>query len=146
MTFNQSPTAADDCIAFIKNTSEDDMVIEGVTLGVKNCTADDSFYMKLGDTGTPNSGTAFTPVNMNAGSGNLAEGTFEYGADLDNAGAALSGGSEFERYVFAGVTDSSSACYNFPMDVVLPKNRALSMWVGGSATGTYYVTVSFYYA
>ena len=69
ITFNQSPTAADDCIAFVQNTADDDMVLEGVTIGVKNCTADDSIYFKLGDEGTRNSATDVTPVNINAGSG-----------------------------------------------------------------------------
>jgi len=33
--FSQSPTAADDCIFYMKNTDDVDMVIEGVTVGAK---------------------------------------------------------------------------------------------------------------
>lgn len=145
LVISQSPTAADDCIFYIQNTSDEDLVIEGMKIGVINCTADDSIYFKLGDSGTRDSATALTPVNVNAGSGNVADGTFEKGADLDGGAATLTGGTEFDRIVFAGVTDSSSQNYNFEMDVILPKNRVLTGWVGGSATGTYYITVNMYF-
>lgn len=146
VVFSQSPTAADDCISYILNSDDKDMIIEGIRIGVINATADDSIYFKLGDSGTRGSATAVTPVNVNAGSGNTATGTFEHGADLETGGATLAGGTEFDRIVLAGVTDLTSTFVNFDMDVVLPKNTALTMWIGGSATGTYYITVPFYYS
>jgi len=138
--FSQSPTAADDCIAFFMNNDSDDLVIEGVTLGVTDCTANDSLYFKVGDVGTRNGATDITPVNMNAGSGKSAVGTFEQGADLDGGAATLAGGLEFNRFIFAGVTDLTTQYKNFEQDLILPKNRTMSVWVGGSATGTYYIT------
>jgi len=138
--FNQSPTAADDCIAYILNSDDDDLIVEGITIGVTDCTANDSIYFKVGDDGTRNGATAITPVNTNAGSGKSAIGTFEKGADLDGGTATLAGGIEFNRFVFAGVTDYTSKCFNFEQDLILPKNRAMTIWVGGSATGTYYIT------
>lgn len=143
--FSQSPTAADDCIFYMANSSDDDIVVEGIALGVTNCTADDYLYIKIGDTGTRNSATAITPVNLNGGSGNTASGTFEQGADLDGGAATLTGGSEIYRYVLAGVTDLTTTCYNFAQDVILPKNKTITMWVGGSATGTYNISVDFHY-
>ncbi len=143
--FSQSPTASGDCIFFMQNTADEDIVIEGFTLGVLNCTADDSMYFKIGDSGTRNSATEITPVNVNAGSGISATGNFEKGADLDGGSATLSGGTEFERILLPAVTDLTSTNYNFPQDVILPKNRAISIWVDGSGTGTYYITIHFNY-
>jgi len=143
--FSQSPTAADDCIFYMINTSDTDLIIEGLTLGVINATADDSIYFKLGDSGTRNSATALTPVNMNTGSGKTASGTFEKGADLDGGAATLTGGIEFERLVIAGATDKSSANFNFEQDIIIPKNKTFTIWIGGSATGTWYVTLNFNY-
>ncbi len=145
IVFSQSPTAADDCIFYMLNSDDKDMCVEGITLGVTDCTADETLYFKVGDSGTRNGANTVTPVNLNAGSGNNADGTFEYGADLDGGSATLAGGSEFKRLVFAGVTDSSSKYYNFESDLILPKNRALTIWVGGSAAGTYYITVHMNY-
>jgi hypothetical protein len=145
LVFSQSPTAADDCIAYILNSDDTDMVIEGVTIGVTNATADDSIYFKIGDSGTRNSATDVTPVNMNGASANNAVGTFEKGADLDGGSATLAGGVEFNRFVLAGVTDLTSKYFNFEQDLILPKNKAITIWVGGSATGTYYITLHFNY-
>jgi len=143
LTVSQSNTAAGDCILYMLNSEELDMVIEGFTIGVINCTADDSIYFKIGDTGTRNSGVDVTPVNLNGGSGKSVVGTFEQGADLDGGAATLAGGSEFERFVMAGVTDLVSKDFNFPQDLILPKNRSLTAWVDGSGTGTWYLTIHF---
>jgi len=143
--FSQSNTAAGDCIFYMKNTSDTDMIIEGITLGVHTATADDSIYFKLGDVGTRNSATDLTPVNLNRGSGKSATGEFEKGADLDGGSATLTGGEEFERIVIAGITDKVSANFNFVQDIILPKNKTFTIWVDGSGTGTWFVTVNFNY-
>jgi hypothetical protein len=143
---NQSPTAADDCIFYLENTSgTQDMIIEGICIGVKNCTADDTFYLELNDSGTRNSGTAVTPVNVNTKSGNSASATCEKGADLDGGAATLTTGSEFFRVVFPGITDQGNKFYNFENDVILGQGKAMTVWIGGSATGTYYINVPFYF-
>jgi hypothetical protein len=144
LAFSQSPDASLDCIAYILNSDDKDMVIEGIRVGIDGATAGDSMYFKLGDTGTRNSATALTPVNVNAGSGNTASGTFEKGANLNDG--TLSGGVEFDRFWFGDSTDVFSANHNFEMDVVLPKNTALTIWIQGSGTGTYYITLPFYYS
>ena len=147
VTFSQSPTAAGDCIFYMVNSSDTkNIIVHSAVIGAINVTADDTFYFKIGDTGTRNSGTALTPVNLNGGSGTSADGTFEYGADLDGGAATLAGGSTIYAYVLADVTDLTSKVFNFEQDIILPKNKTLTMWVGGSATGTFYVTFDFYYA
>jgi len=145
LVVSQSPTAADDAICYIENSSDVDMIIEGITIAAVNATADDSIYFKLGDVGTRNSGSAVTPVNTNSGSGKTATGTFEKGADLDGGSATLTGGAEVDRLVLAGETDQISAYYNFQHDFILPKNKTLTTWIGGSATGTWSLTFVFNY-
>jgi hypothetical protein len=143
LSFNQSPDAAGDCIFFMQNTDTDDLVIEAITIGVINCTADDSIYIKLGDTGTRDAATDLTPVPVNGGSGEEASGVFEKGIHLNDG--TLAGGSEIQRYVMAGVTDLVSKDFNMPQGIIIPKNRTLSMYVDGSDTGTWYITIHFNY-
>jgi len=131
LLFSQSPTAGDDCILYISNSSDSmNMVIEGLWLYV-SAACEISF--KLGTKGTRNSGTSITPVNCNAGSGNSADGTFEYGADLDGGSATLSGGSTVALYKFSAATDTK--WFNFEQDIVVPKNQTFTLWCS-SATPT----------
>ena len=141
--FNQSPTAGDDCFFYmVNNSDENHIIIEGVYIGVQGATADDAeVYFKLGAKGTRGSATALTPVNCNTGSGRAADGTFEKGADLEGGGT-LTGGSEIERYVFAGVQDQVSKHFNFEQDIILVKNETLTIWAT-DAGATYYITVVF---
>lgn len=145
--FNQSPTAADDCIFYMKNTDDMDMVIEGMRVAGKSFTADtDSVYIEIGNTGTPTGTTALTPANVNAGSGNIATGLFYKGADLQTGGGDLATGVEIERLWFPGtITDIIGFNHNFPQDVIIPKNKAFTIWIGGSNAGTWYFTIYFNY-
>lgn len=141
---SQSPTAADDCIFYMSNTDSLDLIVEGITLGFKNAGADDlEFYIKIGDSGTRNNATALTPANLNAGSNETAIGTFEKGADLDGGAATLSGGTEVERWIYAGVQDQISDYINFNQDIILPKNQTLTLWATDSSA-TYYAILPFY--
>ena len=143
--FSQSPTAADDCIFYMKNTSDTDMVIEGITLGATDTGVADTIYFKLGDSGTRSGETDLTPVNLNTGSGKSADGDFEQGADL--TAGTLTGGTEFERLTVGnGATaDLISRNFNFPQDVIIPKNGVFTIYIGGSAGGTFYITVNMHY-
>jgi len=146
VVFNQSPTAANDCFYWIQNTDTDrDLIIEGVNLGFKNATAVDvEVYFKIGDTGTANSGTDVTPVNLNSEAAYTASCTSEKGADLDNAGAGISGGTEFFRLLFP-LQDEKSDYHHFPMDIVLAPNGSLSIWAT-DAGATYYVNITLWYS
>ena len=141
--FNQSPTAGDDCFFYMVNSSDENhIIIEGVYIGMKNATAADAeIYFKLGAKGTRGNETALTPVNCNTGSGTAADGTFEKGADLEGGGT-LTGGSEIERYVIAGVNDLVSTHFNFEQDIILIKNETFTIWAT-DAGATYYITVVF---
>ena len=119
IVFQQTPTGANDCFMYIKNTSTDNIVIEGITV---RSAGNERIAVKLGDTGTPSGGTTATPVNLNAGSGNEAEGTFETGNDI----TGLSGGTVAKR-IYAP-TGNQSVYYNFEQDMVLPQNKVLTLY------------------
>jgi len=115
--------AATRCFYYLKNTDDKDMVIEGVTIALDKAT---EITVELGNVGDPDSGTAVTPTNLNVGSGNVAEGTFEVGEDLGNAGATLTGGAICERYVYTAALQSTTI--NFEQDIIVRKNAALTLW------------------
>ncbi len=129
--FVQAPTAGDDCVFYLINGAETDIVLEGINLSVS---AAAEVYIRSGDTGTRNSATALTPVNCNFGSGLTAGGIFEQGADLDGGGAGLGGGTEIERYRF--IADSATDHINFPQDFILPKGSTFTIWSSTTATIT----------
>jgi len=119
VNFSATPTGAGDCFLYVKNTDEEDLVIEGFGL---MCEADEYFDVKLGDVGTPVGGSAVTPVNLNAGSGKTATGTFQNGNDI----TGLSGGSVAYRIYH---TNTKGTGYNnFEMDLIIPKNNTLTIY------------------
>lgn len=127
--FDQAPTAGDDCIIYIQNGDDVDMSIEGVWLSVSGAC---EVYFQLNSTGTRNAATDVVPANLNAGSGNVADGTFEVGADLDGGAATLSNGTEFNRFVFRAATDTSQ--FNFEQDIIIPKNATFTIWCSAIVT------------
>jgi len=141
LTFSQSPTVNDDCILYLANSSDDDLVVEGFYLYVS---ATCQVYVKLSDKGTRNSATDLTPVAVNAGSGKTASGDFEKGADLDGGAATLTGGSEVMRWVFTAA--ETTDFFNFEADVVLPKNETLTIWCNDSTVTVTGVVVFYYQA
>ena len=129
LPFEQSPTAGDDCIFYVSNDDQTkDMSVEGFVLSVDQAC---ELYFQLNDKGTRNGATDIVPVNMNAGSGKSAIGTFEQGADLDGGAATLTGGTEFTRMIFRAATDS--AYWNFEQDIILPRNATLTLWCSNAA-------------
>jgi len=137
--FEQAPTAGDDCIIYIENGNDEDLVIEGVQLSVSGAS---EVYIQLNDLGTRNAATDLTPANLNTGTGNLADGEFEVGADLDGGAATLAGGVEIERYVFRAASDTND--FNFDQDVFITKNRTMTIWC--DAIVTVNGTIMFHYA
>jgi hypothetical protein len=137
--FSQAPTANDDAIFYMENGSDTDMTAENVILSVD---AACEVYIQIGDTGTRNLATPLIPVNLNVGSGREAQGDFEVGADLDGGASTLTDGKEIERYVFRTAIDSRT--YNFNQDVILKKNRTLTIWCN-TAGVTVTATVVFNY-
>ena len=135
LLFAQTPTAAGDCFLYMKNENDLDIIFEGITLNVPT---DETVQIKLGDAGTPVGGAAVEPTNLNAGSNNNAQGDFQAGNDI----TGLSGGTVAAQYFLnAG---GSSAHFNFEQDIILPKNRILTLYV---VTGAILVTgyLAFFY-
>jgi len=137
--FEQSPTANNDCIFYMSNDNDIDMSIEGLRLSVSGAC---EIYCQINDKGTRLTATALTPVNLNGGSGNAADGTFERGADLDGATSTITGGSEFERIKLIAATPTQM--FNFEQDIILPKNSTMTIWCDTS-TVTVNGTVIFNY-
>jgi hypothetical protein len=142
LSFQVTPVGADDCFLYVQNTDDKDMCVEGFYLA--SATAD-TIYAEINNTVTDiTAGTGYaavTPVNVNAGSGKTANGVFATGTALDT-GSGLSGGGlpqaagKFE--VGRGVLPAAQTIwYNFNQDLILPKNKALTLW---AVTGTYVVT------
>ena len=136
LLFTATPTAAGDCFLYLKNSSDNDIVMEGIWFRVASA---EQVQVKLGDTGTATSGTDVTPVNCNAGSAATAEGTFQTGNDI----TGLSGGSTVEHYY---LTNTASAHHNFEQDIIIPKNSTFTLYVvtgavaiAGTLVFNYYV-------
>ena len=117
--FSQTPTGANDCFLYIKNSDDDDLVIEGIWFQVGT---NEQVICKLGDTGTSSGGTTATPVNNSTLSSKTAEGTFEAGNDI----TGLSGGSTVEKYWLAAGNESKH--FNFEQDIILGKNGVFTMY------------------
>ena len=133
--FSQSATAADDCIFYMQNTSETDVLVKGVHLAVSaTCTV----YIELGNEAPGGTTSDVSPINLNLESGNSAAGNFYEGPDLQPAG----GGALMERYYFA--EKSTSSFFNFQQDLILPKNTTMTIWCD-DATSTVMGTVVFNY-
>jgi len=111
------------CFYYLKNSDDTDISVEGLTIALDKAT---EITVELGNIGDPDSGTAVTPVNLNVGSGNVADGTFEVGEDLGNAGATLTGGATCERYVYTAALQSTTL--NFEQDIIVRKNSVLTLW------------------
>jgi len=125
VAFSVTPTGPADCFLYIKNESNDDLVIEGFGIWLA---ANEYVDVVIGDTGTPVGGTDITPVNLNAGSGNAASGTFESGVDI----TGLARGSTAYRIYHASSQETKYT--NFEQDIHIPKNYVLSLYVQTGAT------------
>jgi len=112
--------AALGCFMYIKNTSNTDMIISEMMMYAASA---ETFSVKLGDSGTPIGGTTTTPSNRNAGSGNVATGTFQTGTDI----TGLSGGATV--FGFTKATGSSERVAPSSTFIV-PKNKIATVYVG----------------
>lgn len=135
----QAPTAADDCIAYIENTSNNPLVV--CCINIMDIAGNLEFYMKLSDKGTRNNASDVTPVCLNSGKGNVADCTFEQGADLDGGAATLSGGSEVYRWNLLAA--ESSKDLKLPIGIILEKNQTVTFWADQIQEVDF--TVSFYF-
>ena len=135
--FSDDPDAGDDCIFYIKNNDDRDLVLDGIDLFI---TTDTDVYLKVGGAGTTATGTAIVGTNLNAGSGNVADVTCIHDGDVESGGT-FTGAVECNRFVYQSGTLVDTHHINFVMDIIIPKNQAFSIWVGTAGvvvTGTLY--------
>jgi len=129
--FAVNPDGADDCIFYLKNEDDKDLVIEGVWW---QTSAAEEVYYQIGDTGTAvkTNGADITPVNLNAGSGKTADAVC-YSNTADGAVdiTGLSGGSTFQKL---WLTSATSEFFNMGQDVILPKNQTFTICCVGGDT------------
>jgi len=127
LTITSQATAADDCIGYVQNDDDDDLVISHVYL---YCSASTLLSVKGFDIGTPVGGTAIYPVNCNFGSGNAADGTFQRGNDI----TGLSGGSTVVNLFTA---ENEGTLLDFSPYLIVPKNKTCTFYVDqNSASAT----------
>ena len=120
----QAPTAGDDCIGYFENTSDKKMIIDAIDIMAVAGAVE--LYLQLGYRGTRNAASDVVPVSLNSGSGSVAEGVFEQGADLDGGAATLAGGAETHRWNLVAVNESKQLV--LPGKIVLNKNQTLTFW------------------
>jgi len=115
-----TPTGAGDCIGYIKNNSNNDMVIEEIVVAVDS---NETIIIKIGDIGTPSGGSSVSLTNLNAGAGNIADVTAESGVDI----TGLSGGAIAMGFFVKG--GESSMQFPIPPSFIIPKNQTISFYV-----------------
>jgi len=122
IVLDQTPTGADDCILWLVNNDEKDLIIDAITVFVGGAA---ELYFQLGDAGTPNTPADLVPVNRNAGSGKTADMTCQQGADLA-AAAVLAGGLEVDRFAIPAA--ATTAQRSWDSGIILPKNGTFTVW------------------
>lgn len=128
--FAVNPDGDDDCIFYLKNNDNDNLIIEGVWLSVSGA---EEVYYKIGEVGTAvkTNGADIIPANMNAGSGKTAN-VICYSNISDGAVdiTGLSGGSIIQKLWLTSASDTKF--FNSETDIIIPKNKSFSIYcVGG---------------
>ena len=132
---SEIPSGSPATIVYIKNENDIDLVLEGMNVMNQET---QMYELSLGDTGTPAGTITVTPANMNAGAGNVADGTFYTGSNM----TGLTQGTVVER-IWAS-SSSGTQALNFDMDIIVPKNQTFVVRTGitGSKTS---ITIPMYY-
>ncbi len=128
---SQTPTGANDCFCYVKNTSSTDLTFRSLTIATAS---NETIQIKIKDTGTPVNGTAYTPINRNSGSTNVATGTFQTGNDI----TGLSGGSVVDQIFLKG--GDSSSKYFWQSHIIIRSNDTLTFY---AVTGGIAIKMSF---
>jgi hypothetical protein len=134
---NPDPSAENTspCIFYMKNTSNEDLVITHVRIWVEEVEYMDIYFNQ---SGTPVGGNTATPVNMNLNSGQVATGIF-LGA---NRITGMSGGTFFDRLRIPA--DDTDHEFSWPATIIVPKNNILTIYAGNGGILTE-ASVFFYY-
>lgn len=114
------------CVLYLKNTdSSYDMSFGQAFLNVDTNV---QLEVAFNSTGTPANGAALTPVNLNAGSSNEANGTFYGGNDV----TGISKGNVVMKMWLA--SSNATANYELPTTLVIPQNSTMTFHLSGAAT------------
>lgn len=114
----QTPSGANKCFFYIKNTSDDDLIITSLTAYTPSL---ESISVYLHQIGTA-VGTTYTPINRYSGSAATADSVCLVGNDI----TGLTGGSLVEKVIVLGSSIGSKK-FNWVSDFILPKNTSLSL-------------------
>ncbi len=134
---SQTPTGAGDCFCYIKNTSSSNLVLRSIIL---SSASDETIQIKIKDTGTPVNGNAYTPVNRNSGSTNIASGTFLTGNDI----TGLSGGSLVDQLFLKGGENSTK--YSWQSHIIINTNDTLTFYAVTGAIAIKASLTIYYYS
>lgn len=130
--------STDDDFFYIKNTSDDDLIVSKIEGWCDDANQEISVYLGGTDAGTA-AGDALVPANLNAGSGNTAD------ADCtqDATDLAITGGRVVRLLKFP-TTALERAEFNFEATgFILPKNQRLHMQA--ALAGLINLNITFYY-
>lgn len=132
---NPSVDIIETCFFYLKNSSDTDMVLSEFRIWVES---NEYINLYLNQSGTPVNGNTNTPTNMNAGSGNLASGTFLTGTNI----TGMDGGTLIDRFRIPA--DNADHNFSWPSSIIIPKNNIITLitTTGGIPLE---VSLSFYY-
>lgn len=124
LVVNQTPSGANKCFAYIKNTSAIRMLIlDAINLSAAGA---ETVQIKFGDVGTA-VGTTGTAVNRNTSSAYTPDATIVVGNDI----TGVSGGSLIDQYVT--VANQTSMKYHWDSGLILGTSGVVSFYaVAGS--------------
>ena len=111
----------DDDFFYLKNKDDMDLVVYHIEGWCDDANQEIKVLIGATDAGT-DAGDALTPVNMNTGSGNLAD----IDCTQDATDLAITGGSTVTLLKFP-VTALELASWDFSSGIIVPKNRRLHM-------------------
>lgn len=124
LRFSQTPTGANDCFFYFKNTGTKTYVFEGLAIYAASA---EQIDIKLKDIGTPSGGSTLTPVNLNTSSAKTIDATIQQGADI----TGLSGGATAYR-VYAAAA-AATRQYNFEQDIIISPQTTLTLYAVNGA-------------
>lgn len=144
--FQQTPTYNDPsnsssggiCFLYFKNLSNSDLIIEGIDLRLAGTGQTEIIEVVANNGENPIGGNTFAPANLNLGSGNIAEGTFQSG---DNISGMIKGIPMFRYYI---ESSNLTLPFNFEQDLILTKNDVLTLWVEYGGTEIDGMLIFFY--
>jgi len=132
---NPSVGETSPCIGYIKNGSDNLLVIEKIKCWAETAEAIEIY---INQSGTPTNTTTYNPLNMNLGSGSTADGTFYTGTNI----GGISGGNLLDRLRVPA--DNNNHDYILTPSLIIPKNKIMTIYAynGGIETE---VNIYFYY-